>query len=55
MAATLQNNCPRIKFVFSEAGESEILSASIALCGRQDLASVKKFYRGVQGFFPFWH
>lgn len=54
MADTPQNNCSKLKFVFSEAGESEILVASITLCSRQeDLASVMKFYRGVQWKFYF--
>lgn len=54
MAGRLQNNCSEIKFVVSGAGESEILIASITLCGRQeDLATVKEFYRGVQWKFYF--
>lgn len=43
MADMLQNNCSKIKFVVSEAQESDILIAPITLCDRQeDLASVKK-------------
>lgn len=44
MPEALQNSYSKVKFVLSEARESEILITSITLCGGQeDLASAKKF------------